>query len=54
MSKIVCPKCGCQINNPISEAGGKKSKRKITPAQQAKMQEAVALARERKRKAKAS
>jgi predicted nucleic-acid-binding Zn-ribbon protein len=49
MSKLKCPKCGCEIKNPIASAGGKKSKREITPAQQAKMQEAVSLARQRKK-----
>lgn len=33
-----CPKCGTTIKNPVSVKGGKKSKRKITPEQQAKMQ----------------
>jgi copper chaperone CopZ len=35
-----CPHCNKEIKNPIASAGGKKSKRKITPAQQAKMQAA--------------
>jgi hypothetical protein len=52
MSKLKCPKCGCEMKNPIALAGGKKSKREITPAQQAKMQEAVRLTRERKKQAK--
>lgn len=35
-----CPHCNKPIKNPIASAGGKASKRKITPEQQAKMQAA--------------
>jgi hypothetical protein len=36
-----CPNCGCNIPDPhkeMSAKGGRSSKRKITPEQQAKMQ----------------
>lgn len=35
-----CPHCNKEIKNPIAQAGGFKSRRKITPEQQKKMQEA--------------
>ncbi len=35
-----CPKCGHEFANPVTSKGGKKSKRKITPQQQWKMQQA--------------
>ena len=35
-----CPKCGHMFANPVTSKGGQKSKRKITAAQQAKMQAA--------------
>lgn len=45
--KITCPKCNTEIEmkNPITVAGGKKSRRKLTPEQARKMVEA----RERKK-----
>jgi len=35
-----CPHCGKEVKNPIASKGGKTSKRKITPQQQWKMQQA--------------
>lgn len=35
-----CPKCGHDFPNPEKIKGGKTSKRKITPAEQKKMQDA--------------
>jgi len=33
-----CPKCGHKFKNPVTVAGGKASKRTITPKQQERMQ----------------
>jgi len=35
-----CPKCGNEFKDSTKVKGGKKSKRKITPEQQEKMQQA--------------
>lgn len=43
-----CPHCGKEIKNEISQKGGKKSRRKITPEQQEKMQQAKREKRARK------
>lgn len=46
-----CPNCGCIIEDKLakfSSKGGKASKRKITPEQQAKMQAARKLAKAKK------
>ena len=35
-----CPKCNHEFKNPVTAKGGRTSKRKITPEQQYKMQQA--------------
>jgi len=47
-----CPHCGKEFKDPTKVAGGSKSKRKITPEQQAKLQEARRVAREKKKNQK--
>ena len=44
-----CPKCGHVFANPVTSKGGQKSKRKITPEQQAKLQAARKAARDKKK-----
>jgi hypothetical protein len=47
-----CPNCGCNISDTLakfSSKGGKASKRKITPEQQAKLQAARKAARDKKK-----
>jgi len=43
-----CPKCGHMFANPVTSKGGQKSKRKITPEAQAKMQAARLKRKEKK------
>lgn len=43
-----CPKCGFKFANPIAAKGGAKSKRKISPEAQAKMQAARKANKEKK------
>ena len=47
-----CPHCGREFKDPTKVAGGSKSKRKISPEQQAKLQEARRVAREKKKNQK--
>jgi len=47
-----CPHCGKEFKDPTKVAGGSKSKRKISPEQQAKLQEARRVAREKKKNQK--
>lgn len=44
-----CPHCHKEFKDPTKVAGGSKSKRKISPEQQAKLQEARRVAREKKK-----
>lgn len=47
-----CPHCGKEFKDPAKVAGGAKSKRKISPEEQAKLQEARRVAREKKKNQK--
>lgn len=49
---ITCPHCGKQFKSEAQAKGGRTSKRKITPEQQAKLQEARKKAREEKKSKK--
>lgn len=49
---ITCPHCGKQFKSEAQAKGGSKSKRKITPEQQAKLQEARKASMEKRFKYK--
>jgi sarcosine oxidase delta subunit len=49
---ITCPHCGKEFKSENQAKGGRKSKRTISPEDQAKLQEARRIAREKKKEKK--